>query len=67
MDRIKFLYETRVVAFPVSQSRGILEVAKMERENEIVELGSVSTETLGNFGPPVEIGGHERLAGIDLD
>lgn len=39
----------------------------MERENDIVELGSVSAETLGNFGPPVEIGGHERLAGIDVD
>ena len=29
----------------------------MERDNDIVELGSVSAETLGNFGPPVEVGG----------
>lgn len=39
----------------------------MKSENDIVELGAVSAETLGNFGPPVEIGGHERLAGIDVD
>lgn len=40
----------------------------MDRElNETVELGTVSADTAGNFGPPVEIGGHERLAGIDLD
>lgn len=39
----------------------------MAHENDTVELGSVSTDTLGNFGPPVEIGGHELPAGIDVD
>ena len=40
----------------------------MNREtNDIVELGSVSTETAGDFGPPVEIGGKDLQNGVSLD
>jgi hypothetical protein len=50
------------------QSRGIFGGSDMNREtNDIVELGSVSTETAGDFGPPVEIGGKDLQNGISLD
>ena len=39
----------------------------MDREtNDLVELGSVSADTLGDFGPPVEIGGKDLQNGISL-
>lgn len=40
----------------------------MDRDtNDIVDLGSVSTDTAGDFGPPVEIGGKDLQNGIGLD
>ncbi len=45
----------------------IAKEATMERDNDTVELGSVSTDTLGNFGPAIEVGGKELSAGISID
>lgn len=39
----------------------------MERDNDtpdLVELGTVSSDTLGNFGLPLEVGGKQINAGL---
>ena len=68
MSRIKFLYGWAALASKEPQFRGIMEETIMDREtNDLVELGSVSADTLGDFGPPVEIGGKDLQNGISLD
>ncbi len=36
-------------------------------EDGIEELGIVSSDTLGNFGAPIEVGGRDLPAGINRD
>lgn len=69
MGRIKFLYEARGVAFSLPQFRGNSEKdAIMTRElNELVELGSVSTDTAGNIGLGTEPNGKFQVAGLSAD
>jgi hypothetical protein len=50
------------------QFRGIMEVAIMEREtNELIELGSVTTDTAGDVPLGIEQGGKFEVTGLRQD
>ncbi|BBB14050.1 hypothetical protein SPYCA_3308 [Sphingopyxis sp. FD7] len=52
----------------VPQFRGFMEVAIMERAtNELIELGSVSTDTAGDVPLGIEQGGKFEVTGLRQD
>ena len=68
MSRIKFLYGAASLASREPQFRGFMEVAIMERAtNELIELGSVSTDTAGDVPPGIEQGGKFEVTGLRQD
>lgn len=68
MRRIKFLYVRAALASKVPQFRGFMEVAIMERAtNELIELGSVSTDTAGDVPLGIEQGGKFEVTGLRQD